>query len=56
VSRRQYDRDPVKRAAKRARQRAAGYRGVKKPGRPALVNHNKARMTGNGRAGEAARA
>jgi hypothetical protein len=45
----------LKRAAKRARQRAAGYQGVKKPGRRGLVRHNKGRMSRDGRAGEAGR-
>jgi hypothetical protein len=45
--------DPVKRAQKRARQRAAGYQGVKKKGQPGVVRHNKGRMSRDGRTGAA---
>lgn len=48
-------RDTAKRMAKRQRQRAAGYRGVKKKKPPKSTHHNKGRMEGEGRAGEAQR-
>ena len=47
--------DPAKRAAKRARQRAAGYRGVKKGRGGALHDHNSGKMHRDGRKGESKR-
>lgn len=47
------NRDPSKRAAKRKRQRAAGYQGVKK-GTPGIMQHNSGRAVG-GRAAKDAK-
>jgi len=44
--------DPAKRAARRRAQRESGYRGVKRRHGSRMDNHNKGRMTRDGRSGE----
>lgn len=57
TNRKDTKRDPEKRAAKRKRQRAAGFSGkaAKRSGSPAALDHNKGRMSAEGRTGEASR-
>lgn len=44
--------DPEQRAAKRARQRAAGYRGIKKGQGSQVDRHGSGKMSRDGRKGE----